>query len=107
MASKPVLLAAAVAAAAAAAGGMVYVTHKTPEPVMKESAAAGPQEECFGVAKAGENDCASANGSHTCGGLAKTDYSGQEYRNVPKGSCETMGGKLQAFDGTGAAPRAE
>ena len=103
MVSKPVILTVAVAAAAAAAGGVIYATGKAPE----ISAAAGPQEECYGVAKAGENDCASANGSHTCGGLAKTDYSGQEYRNVPKGSCVQMGGKLEAFDGTGAPPRAE
>ena len=105
MATKPVILAAAVVAAAAAAAG-VYATRKAPEPSMQQSAA-GPQEECFGIAKAGENDCASANGSHTCGGLAKVDYSGQEYRNVPKGTCERMGGKLEAFDGTGAPPRAE
>jgi uncharacterized membrane protein len=106
MASKPVILAVAVAAAAAAAGGVVYATRKTPEPAA-ESAAAAPQEECFGVAKAGENDCAAANGAHTCGGLAKVDYSGQEYKNVPKGSCEHMGGKLEAFDGTGTPSRAE
>ena len=105
MASKPVILAAAVATAAAAAG-VVYASHKTSPPSAQE-AAAGPQEECYGIAKAGENDCASANGSHTCGGLAKLDYGGQEYRNVPKGSCERMGGKLEAFDGTGAPPHAE
>ena len=106
MVSKPVILAAAVAAAAVAAGGVVYGTRKTPE-TPAQQAAAGPQEECYGIAKAGENDCASANGSHTCGGLAKTDYSGQEYQNVPKGSCERMGGKLEAFDGTGAPPRTQ
>jgi len=107
MVSKSIILAAAVAAAAAAAGGAIYATRKAPEPAAEQSAAAGPQEECFGVAKAGENDCAAANGTHTCGGLAKVDYSGQEYKNVPKGSCERMGGKLEAFDGTGTPSRAE
>ena len=104
MRSKPVILAAAVVAAAAAAGAVVYTKPKAPE---STQTAAGPQEECYGIAKAGENDCASANGSHTCGGLAKTDYNGQEYKNVPKGSCERMGGKLEAFEGTGNPPRAE
>ena len=106
MASKSTVLAAAVVVAAAAAGAAVYTARNAPASNMAQEGAAGPQEECYGVAKAGENDCASANGSHTCGGLAKADYSGQEYRNVPKGSCINMGGKLEAFDGTGA-PRAQ
>jgi uncharacterized membrane protein len=107
--SKPVL-AAAVAAAVAAAAFAMYSARKAPETggqSAAQSAAAGPQEECYGIAKAGENDCAAANGAHTCGGLAKTDYSGQEYRNVPKGTCEHMGGKLQAFDGTGSPPASQ
>jgi uncharacterized membrane protein len=106
--SKPIILA-VVAAAAAAAAFATYSSRKAPEngPGAAQSAAAGPQEECYGIAKAGENDCAAANGAHTCGGLAKTDYSGQEYRNVPKGTCEQMGGKLQAFDGTGSPAHSE
>ncbi len=70
-------------------------------------AAAGPaaaadskgKEKCFGVAKAGENGCAAANGTHSCGGLSKVNYSGQEWKLVPAGTCEKMGGKLEAFEG--------
>lgn len=61
--------------------------------------AAKDQEQCYGVAKAGENACAAA--GHGCAGMAASDYSGQEWKMVAKGTCEKMGGKLAAFDGTG------
>jgi uncharacterized membrane protein len=47
-------------------------------------------EKCYGVAKAGKNDCA-ANG-HSCAGQAKKDNDGKEWMSVPKGTCEKMGG---------------
>ena len=52
------------------------------------------KEKCFGVAKAGQNDCASANGSHGCSGQAKTDKDVNEWKYVAKGTCEKAGGKL-------------
>ncbi|RCS57376.1 DUF2282 domain-containing protein [Parvibium lacunae] len=54
------------------------------------------KEKCYGVAKAGENDCASANGSHSCAGQAKKDMDPNEWKYVAKGTCEKMGGKLKA-----------
>lgn len=55
------------------------------------SAVAGDDtEKCYGVAKAGENDCA-ANG-HSCAGQAKTDNDPAEYKEVEKGTCEAQGG---------------
>ena len=33
----------------------------------------GAKEKCFGVAKKGANDCATANGSHSCAGQAKVE----------------------------------
>jgi uncharacterized membrane protein len=62
------------------------------QPVMAQDA----KEKCFGVAKAGANDCASANGSHSCAGQAKKDNEPTEWKYVAKGSCEKMGGKLAA-----------
>ena len=59
-------------------------------------AAEPQQEKCFGVAKAGHNDCASANGSHSCAGEAKTDNAAGDWNSVAKGTCEKMGGKLSA-----------
>ncbi len=52
------------------------------------------KEKCLGVAKAGANDCATANGSHSCAGQAKKDNDANEWKYVAKGTCETMGGKI-------------
>ena len=50
-------------------------------------------EKCYGVAKAGKNDCAGA--SHACAGQAKTDNNGKEFLSLPKGTCERLvGGSL-------------
>lgn len=51
------------------------------------------KEKCYGVAKAGKNDCAAANGSHSCAGQAKVDNDSNEWKYVAKGTCEKMGGK--------------
>ena len=59
------------------------------------------KEKCYGVAKAGENDCASAAGTHACSGHSTTDYDGQDWKYAAKGTCEEMGGKLEAFKGMG------
>jgi uncharacterized membrane protein len=62
------------------------------------------KEKCYGVALAGENACASADGSHGCGGLSTIDYSGQEWLLVEGGTCEKMGGKLEPFKGVSTPP---
>ncbi len=54
------------------------------------------KEKCFGIAKAGHNDCASATGSHSCAGEAKVDNAAGDWKSVAKGTCEKMGGKLSA-----------
>ena len=52
-------------------------------------------EKCYGVAKAGKNDCAGA--SHACAGQSKADGAGNEWLSVPKGTCERLvGGSLTA-----------
>lgn len=50
------------------------------------------KEKCFGVAKAGQNDCASSSGSHSCAGQATKDNDVKEWKYVAKGTCEKMGG---------------
>ncbi|MDM5180754.1 DUF2282 domain-containing protein [Massilia sp. CCM 8695] len=52
------------------------------------------KEKCYGIAKAGQNDCASANGSHSCSGQASVDKAPEEWKYVAKGTCEKAGGKL-------------
>lgn len=58
-----------------------------------QSAAPAEKEKCFGIAKAGQNDCAASNGAHSCAGQAKTDNGGSEWKYVAKGTCEKAGGK--------------
>ncbi len=54
--------------------------------------AAQGKEKCYGIAKAGQNDCASLNGVHSCAGQAKTDNDAAEWKYVPKGTCSNVGG---------------
>jgi uncharacterized membrane protein len=49
----------------------------------------GATEKCYGVAKAGQNDCAAGPGT-TCAGTSKVDYQGTAWKMVPKGTCTTM-----------------
>jgi uncharacterized membrane protein len=51
-------------------------------------------DKCYGVAKAGKNDCA-GNG-HSCAGQAKKDNDPNEWKSLPKEECEKMGGKTEA-----------
>lgn len=55
-------------------------------------AAAQEKEKCFGIAKAGQNDCASASGSHSCAGQSKVDMDKTEWKYVAKGTCKEMKG---------------
>jgi uncharacterized membrane protein len=51
-------------------------------------------EKCYGIAKAGKNDCAGAN--HSCQGQAKKEGNPKDYLKVPKGTCERIvGGSLK------------
>ena len=52
------------------------------------------QEKCFGIAKAGQNDCANTAGTHSCAGQAKKDNDPGEWKYVAKGTCDKMGGKM-------------
>lgn len=60
--------------------------------------AAGPvapdstKDKCFGIAKAGQADCATA--KHACAGQSKVDNDPMDWKYVAKGSCEKLGGKL-------------
>ncbi len=47
------------------------------------------EEKCYGVALAGENDCAAGEGT-TCAGTSTVDYQGNAWSLVPEGTCLTM-----------------
>lgn len=51
--------------------------------------AEGATEKCYGVAMAGQNDCAAGEGT-TCAGTSKVDYQGNAWKAVPAGTCTTM-----------------
>jgi uncharacterized membrane protein len=51
------------------------------------------KEKCYGISKAGQNDCANASGTHACSGQAKTDKDPQDWKYVAAGTCAKMGGK--------------
>jgi uncharacterized membrane protein len=48
-------------------------------------------EKCYGIAKAGANDCASA-GNNSCGGTSKKNGDTKAWIFVPAGYCERIVG---------------
>lgn len=58
------------------------------------SAAKPDTEKCYGIAKAGKNDCKAGPGT-TCAGTSTKDGQGNSWMFVLKGSCEKIvGGSL-------------
>lgn len=48
-------------------------------------------EKCYGVVKAGKNDCGSAKkGAHSCAGGATIDGDKNEWIFLPKGTCDRL-----------------
>jgi uncharacterized membrane protein len=47
------------------------------------------KEKCYGVAKAHQNDCKAGAGT-TCAGTSATDYQGNAWSLVPKGTCTSI-----------------
>lgn len=84
MKNRQALIAAALATACAAAGTATAAGQAKP----------AEQEKCYGVAKAGQNDCAT--GTHGCASQAKSDNLAGEWKFVAKGTCEKAGGKTTA-----------
>ncbi len=74
--------------AAAIAGALVLASLGT-----AQAADAPAMEKCYGVALAGKNDCASS--AHSCAGQSKVDKDPGEFKKVPVGTCEKMGGTLK------------
>lgn len=81
--SRPTTSICAAVAGLLAAG--LAVAHDPPAPVA--------QEKCFGVAKAGQNDCGTS--KHACATLGKVDRDPEDWKMVPEGTCEKQGGKLE------------
>lgn len=56
------------------------------------NAYAASKEKCYGVAKAGQNDCANLAGTHSCAAQSKVDNDPGEWKLVPAGTCTDLGG---------------
>jgi uncharacterized membrane protein len=81
--SRRVVVASALAAAVAAP-----VSAQTPGPAPTPSFKA---EKCYGIAKAGQNDCASA-GNNTCAGTSRVNMELRAWIYVPEGYCVRIQG---------------
>ncbi|MCE2573003.1 BufA1 family periplasmic bufferin-type metallophore [Motilimonas eburnea] len=53
-------------------------------------AVAAEKEKCYGVAKAGQNDCATKTTS--CAGTSTVDNQGDAFIALPKGLCDRLAG---------------
>jgi uncharacterized membrane protein len=80
----------ALQAALATLVGLGFASATLADPVKQPS----NTEKCYGIAKAGQNDCGTA--KHACAGMSKGDNDGAEWKYVAKGTCEQLGGKKPA-----------
>lgn len=53
------------------------------------------KEKCYGISKAGQNDCANLAGTHSCAGQSTIDNDPGEWKLVAKGTCVELGGMLK------------
>ena len=79
--NKRVLIMSAIAAAIAGPA-LVSAQKPAPEPTFQA-------EKCYGIAKAGKNDCAST-GNNSCGGTSRADADPRAWIYVPAGYCECI-----------------
>ena len=57
---------------------------------------AAGKEKCYGIAKAGQNDCSNLAGTHSCAGQSTVDNDPGEWKIVAKGTCLELGGLKKA-----------
>ena len=85
--TKRVVIASAIAAAIATPALIAaQVAQSAPAPAPKFTA-----EKCYGLAKAGKNDCAST-GNNSCAGTSKANADPKAWIFVPAGYCERIVG---------------
>ncbi len=72
-----------IAGSLAAAFTLIAAANAGPAPAQPNA------DKCYGISLAGKNDCAAGPGT-TCAGTSKTDYQGNAWKYVPKGTCASM-----------------
>ncbi|HEX5047050.1 MAG TPA: DUF2282 domain-containing protein [Gammaproteobacteria bacterium] len=80
--NKRLIIASALAAAVTGAALVPAHAQPAPEPTFKA-------EKCYGIAKAGKNDCAST-GNNSCAGMSKANADPRAWVYVPAGYCERI-----------------
>lgn len=85
-----VITSAALAAVFAASLAMSSLTATTAYAADKDKDK--DKEKCYGVAKAGQNDCGNLAGTHSCAAQSTVDNDIGEWKLVAKGTCTSMGG---------------
>jgi len=83
--SKRVVIIASALAAAVAAPSLVAAQTPVPAPTTFKA------EKCYGLAKAGKNDCAST-GNNSCGGSSRVNADPKAWIYVPEGYCDRIVG---------------
>ncbi len=71
----------------AAAAATLLSTSFLSTPVMAQA-----KEKCYGVAKAGQNDCANLAKTHSCAGQSKVDNDKGAWKYVATGTCVSLKG---------------
>jgi uncharacterized membrane protein len=79
---KRLMIASALAAAITGSALVSAQAAPAPEPAFKA-------EKCYGIAKAGKNDCAST-GANSCAGTSKANADPRAWIYVPAGYCERI-----------------
>ena len=88
MASKKTINTVLASAVAVVAVGGAIVGLQTTE----AQAVSKGKEKCYGVVKAGKNDCGNAAKTHSCAGYATVDGDGGEWLTLPTGVCAKLVG---------------
>jgi uncharacterized membrane protein len=77
---KTIATVAAAALTATLAAGVAHAGPVKPQPNM---------DKCYGIAKAGHNDCAAGAGT-SCAGTSRIDYQPTAWKYVARGSCTSI-----------------
>ena len=70
-------------------GGQAVLTRTLAALAAQDHGDDAAMEKCYGVALAGQNDCAAGPGT-SCAGTSKVDYQGNAWKLVPEGTCTSI-----------------
>ncbi len=81
----------------AAAAGVISLAAAMPVSAADTGGAHGEtakKEKCYGIVKAGKNDCGAADGTHSCATYSKRDADPNEWILLPSGTCDRIVGGI-------------